>query len=75
MTKTQILEVIDATILTAVGANIPPYPELIANRLAKILCRDELDRAACAAQFEIYTAERLEFLRRCARMERSFGLS
>jgi len=77
MTKTQILDVIDGTITSAVAQGIPPSPKLVGTAFAKILCKgsDEIDRAACAAQIEIYTAERLVFLRRCAWMERSFGVS
>jgi hypothetical protein len=76
MTKTQILDVIDGVILQAVGQGVPPVPKIVGARFARILCpgSDELDKAATAAQIELFTQERLEFLRRCAWMERSFGV-
>jgi hypothetical protein len=58
-----VVEIVDGTIHDCIAANHPPYPAVIAETLARVLCQrgTASEYSLCFAQLLILTRERVEF--------------
>ncbi len=59
-----IVEIVDGTIHDCVSAGFPPYPAVIAETLAGVLCQggSQTEHAVCFAELLALTRERIEFM-------------
>jgi hypothetical protein len=59
-----VVTIVDGTIHDCMAANIPPYPAVIAETLARVFCQRQstTEHALCFAQLLVLTRERIEFL-------------
>jgi hypothetical protein len=59
-----VMTIVDGTIHDCVAAHIAPYPAVIAETVARVLCQRQstTEHALCFAQLLILTRERIEFL-------------